>query len=400
MNDFSHSKLNTFQNCLYQFKLKYIDKVKVDKKETIEAFMGSRVHEVLEKLYKDLLKEKYNSLENLLKFYEEIWDKNYSEEIRVINQEYSTENYKEIGRRCIKDYYNRYQPFNQGKTLGTEVRIDFVLDKESDISITGYIDRLVEVKDGYYEIHDYKTAGHLASQAEKDKDRQLALYQLWLKENFKYVKSVKLVWHFLVFDKEIVSRRNLLELRELKNLIKEQVAEIHQAIEKGEFEAKESALCDWCEYVGVCPKKKHLWKIKDLPVNEFLKEDGVTLVNKYAENELLGDCYEEQKEKLKEAIIALAKRNNYEVIVGSNHQLRIKFTSDLKFPTKTDPNRLALEKLINESGLWVEVSDLNTTALKKLVEGGKLDPLLCEKIYQLGSLEKISRITLSKKKES
>lgn len=400
MNDFSYSKLNTFQNCPYQFKLKYIDKVRVDKRETIEAFMGSRVHEVLEKIYKDLLKEKHNSLEDLLKFYDEVWDKNYTNEIRVINQEYSAENYKEVGRRCIKDYYARYHPFNQGKTLGTELRINFKLDKESGIFITGIIDRLVEVKDGYYEIHDYKTSGHLPSQAEKDEDKQLALYQLWLKENFKYVKGVKLVWHFLVFDKEIVSRRNLMELRELKNLICQQVAEIHKAIEGGEFEAEESALCDWCEYADLCPKKKHLWKVKDLPVNEFLKEDGVTLVNKYAENELLKDKYEEQKAKLVEAILALAKKNNYEVIVGSDHQLRIKFIKGWKFPTKSDPNRVALEKIINESGLWLEVSDLNTFALKKLIDEKKLDPSLCEKIYQLCSLDESHRILLSKKKES
>ncbi|MBI5002967.1 PD-(D/E)XK nuclease family protein [Candidatus Woesearchaeota archaeon] len=48
MTTYSHSKLGTFQQCKYKYKLQYIDKVKVDVPDTVETFMGKLVHEVLE----------------------------------------------------------------------------------------------------------------------------------------------------------------------------------------------------------------------------------------------------------------------------------------------------------------------------------------------------------------
>jgi len=52
MTVYSHSRISTFENCPYQYKLKYIDRKKPEISTTIEAFMGSMVHEALEDLYK------------------------------------------------------------------------------------------------------------------------------------------------------------------------------------------------------------------------------------------------------------------------------------------------------------------------------------------------------------
>ncbi|GAI32254.1 unnamed protein product [marine sediment metagenome] len=56
---YSHSRLETFQNCPLKCKLNYIDKIKREE-EGIEAFLGSRFHEVMEKIYKDLPFRKYS----------------------------------------------------------------------------------------------------------------------------------------------------------------------------------------------------------------------------------------------------------------------------------------------------------------------------------------------------
>ncbi|MDP2766040.1 MAG: PD-(D/E)XK nuclease family protein [Candidatus Methanoperedens sp.] len=69
MTVYSHSRLSAFENCPLQYRLRYVDKIKPDEALTIEAFMGSRVHEALEKLYKDLRLSKTNTLEELLSFY-------------------------------------------------------------------------------------------------------------------------------------------------------------------------------------------------------------------------------------------------------------------------------------------------------------------------------------------
>ena len=75
---YSHSKLSTFENCKYKYKLRYVDGIKPEFKATIETFMGSRVHETLEKLYKDLKFMKENSLEDLIKYLNDRWEREWS----------------------------------------------------------------------------------------------------------------------------------------------------------------------------------------------------------------------------------------------------------------------------------------------------------------------------------
>ena len=73
MLKFSYSQINTFSNCPQKYKLIYIDKIKKPH-DSIEAFLGKVVHEVLEWIYKEK-----NELFNLgfnRKKYTEIWEKN------------------------------------------------------------------------------------------------------------------------------------------------------------------------------------------------------------------------------------------------------------------------------------------------------------------------------------
>ena len=85
MTIYSHSRLETFKNCPLKYKFNYIDKIKREE-EGIEAFLGSRFHEVMEKIYKDLPFRKY-SLDEMLDFYEDDWDKNYHEKIIIADNE-------------------------------------------------------------------------------------------------------------------------------------------------------------------------------------------------------------------------------------------------------------------------------------------------------------------------
>ncbi|MCX6801543.1 MAG: PD-(D/E)XK nuclease family protein [Candidatus Diapherotrites archaeon] len=116
---FSHSRIESFENCPLKFKFEYIDKLETGH-ESIEAFMGSRVHETLEKLYRDKRFQKEDSLKDLLGFYSSQWEKNWHEEVRIVRKEYSAENYKKMGEKYIEEYFNSYKPFGQSKTLGLE----------------------------------------------------------------------------------------------------------------------------------------------------------------------------------------------------------------------------------------------------------------------------------------
>jgi putative RecB family exonuclease len=343
--------------------------------DSIEAFVGSRVHEALELLYKDLKVSKLNTLEDLIKFYSSTWEKSWHKDVKIIKKNYSKENYFDLGSDCITKFYNRYQPFNQANTLGTELGFTLTLDEDNDYKLTGFIDRIDQRLDGTYEIHDYKTSGFLPEQLSLDEDRQLALYQIAIKEKFNDADNVELIWHYLAFDKEFKSARSDDQLDELRT----QIIELIQKIEAtSEFAPKESALCEWCEFQDLCPKRKHYFKVDTLQTDEFLNETGVSLVNRYVlleakkseVNEYL-ERVETEITKVKKALVEYGKKDGMDVIKGSNKKARIKTDIKLSFPLKKDPMRPHLDQLIRESGKWDEVSDLNPWLLARVIKGGK-----------------------------
>jgi len=88
MVTYSHSRISTFEQCRYRYKLQYIDKLESGPK-TIEAFMGTTVHSALEKLYRDLGFQKTNTLEELLSHYDKEWKTNFTEGILINKEEYT-----------------------------------------------------------------------------------------------------------------------------------------------------------------------------------------------------------------------------------------------------------------------------------------------------------------------
>jgi putative RecB family exonuclease len=369
MSTYSHSRLETYQNCPLRFKYIYIEK-KERLKESIEAFMGSRVHGTLEKLYRNLRFTKQNSLAELLEHYNSAWEKSWLDSIMVVKKDYTPEHYRKLGEKCIADYYHRYHPFDQGKTLGLEQRIFIDLN---GYKIVGLIDRVVQREDQAYEIHDYKTSARLPDQADLDRDKQLALYQLGLQNRWNDVKEVELVWHYLVFDKEMRSSRSREQLDQLKAETMELINKIEKAKTENDFPAKESILCDWCEFGELCPQVRHLRKVEDLPKEEFLAEDGVQLANKYIE---LSERKRETKadlDMIKEAIYSYSLKENLEVLRGSDHKLRIKIEQKEDIPNKDQKERAKLDELIRRIGKWDEVSELDRHALLKKLESKEWD---------------------------
>jgi len=225
----SYSSLTTFESCPKHYQFRYVDRIKPPEgKATVEQFVGSLVHDVLEKLYRDLLLTKLDSLEELLDFFEKQWRKRWSEEITIAKEGLEEKHYFDYGRKCVSSYYERFKPFNQSKTLACERRININLDGNV---LIGLIDRLAE-ENGVYEIHDYKTSSYLPEDEHFEMDRQLALYQIGLQQAFKDAKNVELVWHYLAFDKEVRSKRTEEDLRELKQNLLSVIREIELAGEK------------------------------------------------------------------------------------------------------------------------------------------------------------------------
>jgi len=398
MTVYSHSRLSCFEQCSHKYKLNYIDRVETEVEESIETFLGSMVHETLEKLYKDLKFKKANSLEDLISYFHEIWDDNWDDSIVIVKEEYGPDNYQGMGEKFISDYCKRYHPFNQEKTIALEERILINLDEEGDYQLQGYIDRLTEKSDGFYEIHDYKTNSRLPLPDYIENDRQLALYAIGVKNRYPDCCDVRLVWHFLAFDKEIVSTRTD---EDLDNLKKETIDLIDRIESEYKFPANPSNLCDWCEYKPVCRQWSHGYKLRDKPENEYLKDSGVELVNRYVElknkRKKFTDGIDEEFYKVEEALLSFADKEDIDVVFGSKNKVRIKENERFRFPSKNSTMRKELEEILKKNGKWETVNQLDTAELNKIILEKQWDKKILDVLKEYVEIDRSKRLYVSKK---
>ena len=251
MTDYSHSRLSSFEECPRKFKYRYVDELKVDT-EGVEAFMGKRVHEILERLYHHVARfGKPPSLSQVLDRFRMDWTRAWHERVMIVRVENPPEYYQDRGARCLENFYRAKYPFDDGETLGLEHHVRLQLDDEGRYHARGIVDRVARRRDGVVEIHDYKTSGFLPHQRRIDEDRQLALYQIGLAQTYPDAREFELVWHYLVFNKTLRSNRTQEALDKLRS---ETVALIDSIEAETEYKPRPGPLCRWCDYADVCPE--------------------------------------------------------------------------------------------------------------------------------------------------
>jgi putative RecB family exonuclease len=247
---FSPSSLSCFENCPKQYHFRYVDPLEVDH-EGIEAFVGKRVHEVLERLYRFVAEGMMPSLERVLWRYRQNFAARFdASRVKIVREGTDPLSYRAAGERGLRNYYQRHYPFDRDETLGLERKVRFDLDREGRYAVRGIIDRLVRAKDGALEIHDFKTGRRVPSQDELDRDRQLGLYELGVREQLGETGEVRLVWHFVVADQVRTSTRTDAQRDELRETTARTIDRIRG---ETEWAPRTSALCDWCEFREFCP---------------------------------------------------------------------------------------------------------------------------------------------------
>ena len=207
----------------------------------ISLFLGTVVHEALEWLYHQV---KYHeiSVDELIEYFTDNWTKQFNEDIRVENGDEIDAYNKAV--RLLTDYYTKNKPFKQN-VIAIERKVLFPIDSEGKYFIQGFIDRLDMAEDGTYEVHDYKTNQSMKKREDFSNDRQLALYHIGLQEAFGKEIKVKLIWHFLNFNQQIVSQRTQEELDKLKEDTFTLIKKIESTTE---WPACNGRYCDWCNY--------------------------------------------------------------------------------------------------------------------------------------------------------
>lgn len=401
---YSPSRIGSFDSCKLQYKYQYIDKLDSDL-ETIEAFRGGIVHKALEEFYRFVKNGSVKPLEWVLGKYEEFWKKNYTDSIKIVKKELTAQDYFNKGRQCLIDYYNGYKPFNQAKIVDTERMLRFsIKHNDNEYAFQGILDRLDwNDKTHMFEIHDYKVTNRLMTQEEADSDWQLGLYHIALKEKWPDIEKVKLVWHSLLFNKELVSSRTKEQLDALQGEIAKKVKEIEAC---PDFYPQKSALCDWCDYQNICPLWKHPKELETLPVNEYKKDPGVKLVTEYAElqeikNELKEKIHgiEAEQEKIGEAAIEFAEKNKISIIDGPNAQLKVDIKDELRAPAKTEDSDAwsRLREFLIKEGRYEDVSTVNNRMFNYQLKAKKWPLDFIEKVKKFLKRQVTKKVRLVKK---
>lgn len=368
MSVFSHSRINSFETCPKKYEFAYVLKAPRGP-AGVEAFMGNRVHEALEWLYREVRACRLPDEEDVVARYVSAWDAEWSDDVRVTRADRTPDDYRAIGEKAARDYFRRYQPFDQGVTVGLELKITLRLDEDHEV--LGYVDRLVKVADGVWEIHDYKTGASLLTQDKADADRQLALYELAVREMYPDAREVSLVWHYLAFDHEVRSCRSPQQLADLREQV---LASIRHIEAQTAFPTKISSLCDWCDYKATCPAWSHLAAVDALPPGERSTEPLVALVDRYAEvTEEIGRL-DAEKGELTSAIVRAADEDGLEQVFGTTSAIKVFRFDGTGVPGKDEPGRNEVETILREDGLWERFASVSPVSLAKALDAGELPP--------------------------
>lgn len=245
---YSHSRLATFTQCPLKYRFRYLDDIPTQR-EGIEAFVGKRVHNVLEKLYRDLWVGRLNRRDELKDFYATRWDEEWHQHVHVARTGETVDDYFAYGLDCIDNFYRKNYPFKQSRTVALEERVEFNLDRSGWRRFGGYVDRVASRPDRTYEIHDYKTSRSRRSPGTSEL-RQLSLYQVGVQSMHPEVTEVELVSHFLCSGEVFRRQQTHTDLVQI-------VQDAHRVIDDIEsersFRANVTPLCNWCEFQEICP---------------------------------------------------------------------------------------------------------------------------------------------------
>ena len=117
MEKFSYSRINTYNQCPQKYKIQYIDKI-YSSNNSIEAFMGKSVHDVLEKIYSiKNLKNQFISFDSLMEMYSDYWNKEWDNNVCISKFKYNQiKNDKSIlfNNKSIEQIYYK-KMFDDGK---------------------------------------------------------------------------------------------------------------------------------------------------------------------------------------------------------------------------------------------------------------------------------------------
>jgi putative RecB family exonuclease len=401
---YSYSRIGCFENCPRQYKFRYIEKPDIEIVQGVEAFLGSTVHTALEQCYRLARDGRAMSKDELLAFFRRTWDETRPENLRIVREGLSADDYIRVGLEVLSRYHDRHAPFDHEITVALERLVSFSLDPPGQYKMQGFIDRLSRDAAGRLQIHDYKTSATLPTQPEIDADKQLALYQIAVDAMWPDNNGIELIWHYLRFDTDLVSHRDKRQLDELRQVYIDKIKRIQAAEGLGNFPTNESPLCDWCEYVSLCPAKGG----PAVPVTEQpmvipvpTEAERRALVDEFIANDREVKRWETRQQQIREALVPLCEVGSSTLLAGSGKEgIMISRSRVVKLPTVSADSAAVerIRRLVEEAGLSAEYSSLDINGIQKALAEGRLPERLVERLQEFQQTTISDRVRIAKLK--
>jgi DNA helicase-2/ATP-dependent DNA helicase PcrA len=236
MLSLSASDLSLYLTCPLKYKFARV--FGIPQEPTINQRFGILIHNVLERFHKEPPENDEEGLAQLTHLFETGWRRtgfgSSDDELQ----------FHDRAREALRLYWER-ERIAESEPVWLERKFDF---RVGEHHVRGRVDRVDRLRDGDYELIDYKT-GERKTEADLDSDLQLALYRMAAREAWEIEASIGSYYYVLDADKVAAPSKP-----DDAERVERTVLQVGEGILSQDFEPRPSpAVCSWCDYRLICP---------------------------------------------------------------------------------------------------------------------------------------------------
>ncbi|MEV4013589.1 RecB family exonuclease [Nonomuraea angiospora] len=246
----SPSRAGDFMTCPLLYRFRVIDQL--PEKPSPAAVRGTVVHAVLERLYD--LPAPRRSVQAALELLEPQWQRLLDEDAQyaqMFADEAEQAEWLVQARGMLERYFTLEDP-TRLEPAERELYVEAVLD--GGLMLRGYVDRLDVAPTGEVRVVDYKTGSAPGPDFEAKALFQMKFYALVLwRLRGQVPRLLQLV--YLGGQGEVLRYApDEADLLATERKVMALWTAIERSLESGEWRARRSRLCDWCDHQALCPE--------------------------------------------------------------------------------------------------------------------------------------------------
>jgi putative RecB family exonuclease len=246
----SPSRAGDFMTCPLLYRFRVIDQL--PERPSAAAVRGTVVHAVLERLYD--LPAPRRSVEAALGLLDPQWRRLLDEDpayAEMFADDAEQAEWLAQARAMLERYFTLEDP-TRLEPAERELYVESVLD--GGLMLRGYVDRLDVAPTGEVRVVDYKTGSAPGPDFEAKALFQMKFYALVLwRLRGQVPRLLQLV--YLGGGGEVLRYApDEADLLATERKVRALWTAIERALESGEWRARRSRLCDWCDHQAICPE--------------------------------------------------------------------------------------------------------------------------------------------------